>query len=54
MKVMLYFSAQFCGSGEVEVDIPDDSTDEYIESLFEEEMGLKFDHNCWYNRINEN
>lgn len=51
MKVKLYFSAQFCGSAEVEIEIPEDSSNEYIESLFGEKMGLTFDDNCWYQRI---
>lgn len=51
MKVNLYFTAQFVGSAEVQVDIPDDSTNEYIEDLFEEEMGIKFDDNCNYQII---
>ena len=45
------FDSQFVGTYDIIVDIPDDSTDEYIESLFEEEIGVKFDDNCNYIKI---
>lgn len=51
MKVKLIFSSQFVGYADVIVTVPDDSTDEYIESLFEEEMGVKFDDNCRYEKL---
>lgn len=51
MKVKLIFDSQFVGYSEVTVDVPDDSTNEYIESLFEEEIGVKFDSNCDYIKL---
>lgn len=49
MKVILYFSAQFCGSTEIELEIPNNSSDLYIEDLFEKEIGVKFNKDyCAY------
>lgn len=51
MKVKLIFNAQFCGHAEKVIEVPDDSTDEFIESLFPEEMGLNYDDNCNYVKL---
>ena len=45
MKVKLIFDAQFCGYAENIVELPDDCI---IEEVFEEHMGIPFDHNCDY------
>lgn len=51
MKVKLIFNAQFCGYFEKIVDVPIDYNDEDIRRLFEKEMELEFDDNCFYEVI---
>ena len=51
MKVKLYFTTQFTGSIEKEIKVPDNSTDEYIESLFPKCIGIEYDDNCSYERM---
>lgn len=54
MKIKLIFDAQFCGYAEKIIDVPKDYNDEDIKRIFEKEMGLKFDCNCYYEIIEEN
>ena len=51
MKVKLIFNAQFCGYAEKIIEVLDDSTDEYIKSLFPKEMGMDYDDNCNYVKL---
>lgn len=53
MKVLFGFAAQFIGQASDIVDLPDDTTNEQIEELFEEILGLPYDDNCYYNILEE-
>ena len=53
MKVLLVFNAQFAGKAETTVHVPDNASDEYIKSLFEEELGSKYDENCYYEILSD-
>ena len=60
MKVMLGFSAQFCGTVETVVECVDTASDDEIKALFPALIGLPFDDNCYFekhykeNKDNEN
>ncbi len=51
LGVLLRFDAQFCGTLEKFVELLQDPTKEYIESLFESELGITYDDNCSYEII---
>jgi hypothetical protein len=53
MQIKLCFAAQFVGSIYKDVEVPNNATDDYIKSLFSEEIGLEFDDNCWWEKISE-
>lgn len=48
LKVKLIFDAQFCGHEEVEVNMPDNATEEDIQSQFKPVLGITYDENCFY------
>lgn len=47
-KVKLMFDAQFCGYAERIIEVPAEADEDYIKSLFPEEMGIPFDDNCFF------
>jgi hypothetical protein len=53
MKVLFGFAAQFIGQGNNIIDLPDGTTHEQIEELFEKILGLPYDDNCYYKILKE-
>ena len=47
-KVKLMFDAQFCGYAEGIIEVHAEADEDYIKSLFPEEMGIPFDDNCFF------
>lgn len=53
MKVLFGFAAQFIGQVSNIVNLPDDTTPQQIEGLFEKILGLPYDNNCYYKILEE-
>ena len=54
MLVKLIFDAQFCGKHTWIVNVPNNSTANYIKNVvFPKETGIEFDENCDYEILDE-
>lgn len=53
MKVYFGWNSQFCGACHDIAYVPNDATDAYIEDMFEEVLGVPYNEDCYYKKLDE-